>query len=72
MLHGAVVLPEAFAADHYRALGWSVLKVESVPFHALFGVMMWMLIQDPSDPLNRIVSFGDRNIFDATRQKLPI
>ena len=72
VLHGAIVSPEAFATDHYRALGWSVLGVESVPFHALFGVMMWLLIQDPLDPQNRIVGFGDRNNYEATRQKSPI
>lgn len=43
-----------------------------MPFHALFGVMMWLLIQDPFDPLNCVVSFGDRTVYEATREKLPI
>jgi hypothetical protein len=69
LLDGAIVSPEAFAARHYEALGWSVSEIESVPFHALFGVMMWLLIQDPSDPLNRIVGFGNRTIYEAAREK---
>lgn len=69
---GAVISPEAFASWHYGELGWSAMKVESVPFHALFGVMMWLLIQDPFDPLNRIVGFGDRAVYEATREKAQI
>jgi hypothetical protein len=72
LLDGVIVSPEAFSARHYEALGWSGFKVESVPFHALFGVMMWLLIQDPSDPLNRIVGFGNRSIYGATRENSPI
>ena len=57
---------------HYEKHGWSVLEVESVPFHALFGVMMWRLIQDPSDPLSRVVGFGDRAVYETTREKSQI
>jgi hypothetical protein len=32
-----------------------------VPFHALFGVMMWLVIQDASDPLVQIVGFCSQN-----------
>lgn len=69
---GEVVSPEAFASRHYEALGWSVLETESLPIHALFGVMMWLLIQHPFDPLNRVVGFGDRAVYEATREKVQI
>ena len=69
LLDGVVVSPESFAARHYEALGWAVLEVESLPFHALFGVMMYLLIQDPIDPLNRMVGFGDRAAYESTREK---
>jgi hypothetical protein len=68
-VNGDIISPEAFATRHYEALGWSVLQLESVPFHALFGVMMWMLIQDSNDPLSRVVGFGDRAVYEETRGK---
>lgn len=65
LLDGDVVSPETFVARHYEKLGWSTLELESRPLHALFGVMMWLLIQDGADPLNRMVSFGSRTAFEA-------
>jgi hypothetical protein len=67
-----VISPETFAAHHYERLGWSVAHVESLPFHALFGIMMWKLIQGPFDPLNRIVGFGDRAVWEATREDIQV
>ncbi|MGX1322580.1 ribosomal protein L37E [Bradyrhizobium sp. USDA 377] len=68
---GAIVLGfngpcnvEEFVSDHYRALGYETLFLESVPFHVLFGVFMWLVVQDPSDPLVQIVGFGDRIAFE--------
>lgn len=52
--------PEEFATRHFIRLGYEVIFAESTPFHVLFGVFMWMLIQDPSDPRNRIVGIVDR------------
>lgn len=72
LLDGAVISPEAFATQYYEALGWSVLPLESVPFHALFGIMMWLVIQDPADTHQNVVSFGARDVFEATREKAPI
>ncbi len=60
-----VVSPEEFAGRHYSRQGFEVLALESVPFHVLFGVYMWLVIQDPADPRLRIVGFGDRNAFDT-------
>ena len=52
-------------------LGFKVLITESVPFHVIFGVFMWLLIQDPADEHNRLASFGDRNAFEnGTEEKL--
>jgi hypothetical protein len=56
--------PEEFAAHHFERLGYKVVFTESVPFHALFGIFMWLLIQDQSDPKVRRVGFGDRAAFE--------
>ncbi len=55
---------EEFVERHLNDLGYNVLATESVPFHVIFGVFMWILIQDPADRLNRLASFGDRDAFD--------
>lgn len=65
MLKGAILSPEAFVAHRYAAMGWSAMPLESVPLHALFGVLMWLLIEDPADTKNRMVSFGSRTAFEA-------
>lgn len=60
--------PEEFSARYYRRHGYEVLFTESIPFHVLFGVFFWKLIQDPSDPMQLIKSFGDRTAFE-TKEK---
>lgn len=65
LVESEVVSAEVFVARHYESLGWSTMGLESRPFHVLFGVMMWLLIQDGADPLNRIISFGSRTAFEA-------
>jgi hypothetical protein len=52
--------PEEFVAQEFREQGYQVLFTESCPFHVLFGTLMWLLIQDPEDPKNKMVGFGDR------------
>ncbi len=59
-----LVSSEEFAAYHFEELGYKVVFTESRPFHALFGVFMWLLIQDPGDPEIGLVSFGDRVAFE--------
>lgn len=49
------VSPEEFAARHYRRDAFEVEFLESRPIHALFGVLMWLLIQDPDDDKMRTV-----------------
>lgn len=67
-----VLSPEEFVSRIYIADGWSVMRLESVPLHVLFGTMMWLLIQDPADPQGQIVGFGDRAAYEATGDKPPI
>ncbi len=62
---GQAVSGEEYAARHFERAGYNVLRLESRPFHVLFGVYMWLVIQDPSDPHVRIVGFGDRDSADA-------
>lgn len=60
--------PEEFVARHFKRLGYKVLFTESVPFHALFGIFLWLLIQEPGDPNVQIRAFGDRIAFE-TKEK---
>jgi hypothetical protein len=55
---------EEFAADFFYKKGFKVLEVESVPFHVLFGIFMYLVIEDADDIKGRIVQFGSRNDFD--------
>jgi hypothetical protein len=53
-----IVSAEEFVSRHYSRVGWSVLFCESRPLHVLFGIYMWVLIQDPTDPLCEMRGFG--------------
>jgi hypothetical protein len=66
------VAAEEFASRYFKRLGYSVFSLESRPFHVLFGTFMWLLIQDPEDPLNRLAGFGDRRAFEKDEQRQPI
>jgi len=61
---GKLFSVEEYAAHHFEKTGHKVLFSESVPFHALFGVFMWPLIQDPEDSEVKTVGFGDRFDFE--------
>jgi len=63
---------EGFASEYFENKGYSSIETESVPFHVIFGIYMWVLIQDPSDPLNRTVGFGSRTEFDESETKTNI
>lgn len=56
---------EEFAANYFKKQGYEVVISESVPFHILFGIFMWLLIQDHRDPLVQRVGFGDRATFES-------
>lgn len=61
ILHeGTFYSAEDFVAHHFDKLGYNAILTESTPFHVLFGVFMWMLIQDPADPNVRLAGFGNR------------
>jgi len=55
---------EEFATDYFINRGYKTLETESIPFHVIFGIYMWFIIQDINDPKNRLVSFGSRSDFD--------
>lgn len=55
---------EEFVERYFMKPGYNVLQTESIPFHVLFGVFMWVLIQDHLDELCRSVSFGERSAFE--------
>lgn len=65
---GSTYSADEFAGIHYEQQGYEVLFTESVPFHAMFGIFMWLLIQDQGDQLVRIVSFGDRTAFEEGKE----
>ena len=58
---GEAVAVEAYVRRELEDEGWSVIRCESRPFHALYGCLMWLWVQDPADPLNRVVVFGGRD-----------
>lgn len=60
---------EKFASNYFQQKGYSTIETESIPFHVLFGVYMWPLIQDPDDPHNRIVGFDCRTEFDNNSER---
>jgi hypothetical protein len=65
ILYGdSIVSPEEFVSRHFQEQGYETLFVESVPFHVLYGVFMWLVIQDSTDERVRIVGFGNRNDFE--------
>lgn len=63
---------EDYVQRHYRTQGYECISVESVPFHVLFGVYLWLVVQDPNDDRVRICGFGDRHAFDNGEAGKPI
>jgi len=59
---------EEFAARHFRRSGFEATFLESAPFHVLFGVYFWSVIQDRCDRQVRTVGImarpghDDRNL----------
>lgn len=65
------VTVEDYVRLKFKEDGYDSIFLESRPLHVLFGVFMWILIQDPTDPKNRMVGFGDRNAYENGK-KVPI
>src|ERR1700730_2369995 len=58
---------EVFAARHFRRSGFEATLLQSAPFHVLFGVYFWSVIQDRSDRRVRTVGILDRHAYDQNR-----
>lgn len=65
---GRILSVEDFTAEYYKNKGYQVLYSESTPFHVLFGIYMWLLVQDPRDPECRMICFGDRKAFEEKQK----
>jgi len=59
-----VVSVETYAAEYFRRKDYQTLEVESVPFHVLFGVFMYPIIQDVNDDKVNVAMFGSRNDYE--------
>jgi hypothetical protein len=66
---GAVQVEE-FVAGRVRTDGRKVMFCESLPFQALYGSLMWLWIQSPSDPRLRPHGFGGRDGVGANEHGL--
>jgi len=58
---------EEFAARHFRRSGFEVTFLESAPFHVLFSVYFWSVIQDRCDRRVRTVGILDRQAYHQHR-----
>lgn len=69
---GTLLTVEEYAETAYKSLGYDVLFLESIPFHVIFSVFTWLVIQDPNDPNVQMYLFGERSAYEADRSKNPI
>jgi hypothetical protein len=58
---------EEFAARHFRRSGFEATFLQSAPFHVLFDVYFWSVIQDRCDRRVRTVGILDRHAYDQRR-----
>ncbi|MBL8552196.1 MAG: VRR-NUC domain-containing protein [Hyphomonadaceae bacterium] len=58
---------EEFVLRRYADDGWQSLRLESAPFHVLFGVFLWPILQDAGDQNVREGMFGERAAYDESR-----
>jgi hypothetical protein len=58
---------EEFAARYFRRSGFEATSLQSSPFHVLFGVYLWPVIQDRSDGRVRKLGIFDRHAYDQRR-----
>ncbi|MCG8345021.1 MAG: VRR-NUC domain-containing protein [Chlorobiales bacterium] len=69
---GELLTVEEYVEAKLQAQGYQAVFLESSPFHALFAVFMWMVIQDPADFCVQMVGFGERRAYEERREKNPI
>jgi hypothetical protein len=55
---------EEFAARHFRHSGFEATFLQSAPFHVLFAVYFWPVIQNRCDRRVRTVGILDRHTYD--------
>jgi hypothetical protein len=60
---------EKYVETHLQAQGYQTIFLESIPFHALFSIFMWIVIQDPHDSHVHISFFGERSSYEKNREK---
>lgn len=60
-----VVSAEEFVGRHFKEKEWSVIFCESRPFHVIFGVFMWPVIQDSDDPLCETRGFASKAAYPS-------
>jgi hypothetical protein len=69
---GKLQTVEDYVESILHEQGYQVLFLESSPFHVLFSVFMWQVIQDPTDEHVRMAGFGERSAYELSREKKPI
>ena len=62
--NGCATSVEDFVSRHFKEQGYVVTLTESVPFHALFGCLMYDVVCDETDPFARQALFGTRDSSD--------
>jgi hypothetical protein len=55
---GEPLVPEEFARHYFARQGYESMFVESVPFHVLFGVYMWLLFKIPPISVRGLSALG--------------
>lgn len=68
----ALLTVEEYVEEKLQAQGYRTVFLESSPFHVLFAVFMWMVIQDPADSQVQMAGFGERSAYEESREKNPI
>ena len=66
---GQLITVEQYAEKIFQNQGYEVLHLESMPFHALFGIFTWLLIQDPDDTEVSMSGFGERSAYEKDGSK---
>nr|VFJ59970.1 MAG: VRR-NUC domain-containing protein [Candidatus Kentron sp. FW] len=69
---GNLLTVEEYVEAILHEQGYKTVQLESSPFHVLFAVFMWMVIQDPADPQVQMAGFGERSAYEKSREKNPI
>jgi hypothetical protein len=59
-----VLSAEEFAIKYFERLGFQAIVTESIPFHVIFGVFTYLLIQDFDDNKLQLIGFRDRFAFE--------